>query len=62
MDIRQAVKGGAYDLHMHTTASDGALSLREVVHKMKQLGKRTIAITDHDTMAGIEEAVAEQQY
>jgi 3',5'-nucleoside bisphosphate phosphatase len=59
MDIRQAVKGGAYDLHMHTTASDGALSPKEIVHKMKQLGKRTISITDHDTMAGIEEAVAE---
>ncbi|HWO98462.1 MAG TPA: PHP domain-containing protein [Bacillus sp. (in: firmicutes)] len=59
MDIRQVVKDGAYDLHMHTTASDGALSPKEVVCKMKQLGKRTIAITDHDTMDGIEEAIAE---
>jgi predicted metal-dependent phosphoesterase TrpH len=59
MDIRQVVKEGAYDLHMHTTASDGALTPKEVVFKMKELGKRTIAITDHDTMDGIEEAIME---
>ena len=44
------------DLHLHTTASDGEFSPRDVVSKAWHAGLRTIAITDHDTVAGLAEA------
>ena len=46
------------DLHMHSTASDGVLSPSEVVRLAKERGLTTIALTDHDTTAGWEEAMA----
>lgn len=45
-----------FDLHIHTYASDGIHSPAEVVHKAKQAGLTGIAITDHDTVAGVQEA------
>lgn len=45
------------DLHVHSTASDGTLSPREVTLLAKELGLSAYALTDHDTTAGIEEAV-----
>lgn len=47
------------DLHIHTTASDGQLTPSEVVRRASELGMETIAITDHDSIEGIEEALAE---
>ena len=44
------------DMHVHTTASDGTLSPRDVTSLAAMLGLKAIAITDHDTMAGIPEA------
>ena len=44
------------DLHVHTTASDGTLSPTEVVEYARQKGLAVLAITDHDTIDGIEEA------
>ncbi|MFB6088518.1 MAG: PHP domain-containing protein, partial [Candidatus Aenigmatarchaeota archaeon] len=38
------------DLHIHTTASDGILDLKEVVKKAKKIGLKAIAISDHDTI------------
>ncbi len=45
-----------FDLHLHTYASDGIYSPAEMVRKASEAGIKTIAITDHDTLAGIEEA------
>ncbi len=44
------------DLHVHTTASDGTMCPRDVVSLAAMLGLKAIAITDHDTMAGLNEA------
>ncbi len=48
-----------YDLHTHTTASDGELSPKELVIKAKDNGVDVLAITDHDTTEGIAEAEIE---
>lgn len=45
------------DLHVHTTASDGSMSPAEVVTYAKERGLRAIAITDHDTVEGVEEGI-----
>lgn len=45
------------DLHLHTTASDGGYSPRQLVKKCKQVGLQYIAITDHDTVNGVKEAI-----
>jgi predicted metal-dependent phosphoesterase TrpH len=46
------------DLHVHTTASDGMLSPAALVEAAAHAGLTTIAITDHDTVAGLDEARA----
>ncbi len=46
------------DLHIHTTASDGAFTPSQVVRAAAEVGLAAIAITDHDTAAGIDEALA----
>jgi len=45
------------DLHTHTRASDGTLSPSQLVSAAVQMGLEALAITDHDTFAGYEEAV-----
>lgn len=45
------------DLHVHTTASDGTFTPSEVVMLAKKAGVAAIAITDHDTISGVDEAV-----
>lgn len=44
------------DLHMHTTESDGRLSPTELVDLAASRNLRIIAVTDHDTTEGLEEA------
>jgi len=46
------------DLHTHTTASDGSYSPTSIVELAKKAGISAIAITDHDTTDGIDEAVS----
>ncbi|MBS3107317.1 PHP domain-containing protein [Candidatus Woesearchaeota archaeon] len=47
------------DLHLHSTASDGILSPSRLVNKAKAKGLKAIAITDHDSISGIKEALEE---
>lgn len=56
MDLREIIKAGNFDLHLHTTASDGQYPPDELVKKAQKIGLKTIAITDHDTLSGLEEA------
>src|SRR6056297_660042 len=42
------------DLHMHTTASDGASTPKELIEKCVDLGLETIAVTDHDNVTNVE--------
>jgi predicted metal-dependent phosphoesterase TrpH len=44
------------DLHLHTNASDGRLPPAELVGRASAAGLTTISITDHDTVAGLDEA------
>lgn len=45
------------DLHLHTTASDGQLTPQELVKRAADLKLEVIAITDHDTVEGIQPAL-----
>ncbi len=45
-----------YDLHCHSTASDGTLSPAAVVERAHRQGVTALALTDHDTTAGLAEA------
>jgi predicted metal-dependent phosphoesterase TrpH len=45
------------DLHVHTTASDGLVTPRDVVAAALDLGLRVISITDHDSVEGVDEAM-----
>lgn len=54
-----AIINGLADLHTHTTASDGLHSPAEVVKLAAAAGLAAVAITDHDTVAGVAEAASE---
>jgi len=44
------------DLHLHSYYSDGCLSPADLLHFSAENGVKTVALTDHDTLAGLEEA------
>lgn len=46
------------DLHVHSNASDGTLTPTEVVERAIQNGLSAFALTDHDTIDGVKEAMA----
>lgn len=46
------------DLQLHSTASDGSDTPSEVVRRAQAMGFATIALTDHDTLDGVDEAEA----
>lgn len=50
---------GYADLHTHTRASDGTGTPADNVRIAREAGLAAVAITDHDTVAGLEEAMAE---
>src|SRR4051812_34940258 len=45
-----------YDLHCHSTRSDGLLAPAEVIRRAAARGVDVIALTDHDDLAGLDEA------
>ncbi|KAF8729898.1 hypothetical protein HU200_017360 [Digitaria exilis] len=45
------------ELHAHSTRSDGTLSPADLVERAHRNGVKVLALTDHDTMAGVQEAV-----
>ncbi|HEY5524571.1 MAG TPA: PHP domain-containing protein [Clostridium sp.] len=47
------------DFHVHTTSSDGVLTPKEVVKIASNNGVEYLAITDHDTVSGLDEAIKE---
>lgn len=46
------------DLHVHTNASDGALSPAQILEEAQWHGVSAVAITDHDTVSGLPAALA----
>jgi predicted metal-dependent phosphoesterase TrpH len=46
-----------FDLHLHTTASDGSDTPSELIALAKEAGLTVISVTDHDTLAGCIEAI-----
>ncbi len=46
-----------FDLHLHSHHSDGTWSPYELVEHAVKIGMKTIALTDHDTVSGIDEAI-----
>ena len=49
---------GFVELHCHSTASDGTLSPTQVVELARRAGLSALALTDHDTLAGVGEAAS----
>ncbi|MEI6043258.1 MAG: PHP domain-containing protein [Chloroflexota bacterium] len=45
------------DLHLHSTASDGAQTVEDLIGLAVQVGLKTIALTDHDTTAALDQAL-----
>ena len=50
--------GGTVDLHTHSTCSDGSLAPAELVERAAAAGVGVLALTDHDTTAGLADAGA----
>ncbi|QGY39839.1 PHP domain-containing protein [Pseudodesulfovibrio cashew] len=50
------------DLHTHSTASDGTFTPTQLVRHAKELGLSAIALTDHDTFSGLDEAREAGEY
>jgi predicted metal-dependent phosphoesterase TrpH len=53
--VTQPFDKGLIDLHLHTTASDGLCTPRELVARAALGGVSVIAVTDHDTTAAVAE-------
>ena len=53
---RDFTKRMLFDLHTHSTASDGEFSPQSLVQLAREQGIATLALTDHDTVSGLPEA------
>ena len=47
------------DFHVHTSASDGTLSPAQIIERAKMNNIKYLAITDHDTLSGLDEWFSE---
>jgi hypothetical protein len=56
-----SMPGEFVDLHCHSTASDGTFAPQEVVRLAQRNGLSALALTDHDTIAGVPAAMAEAE-
>jgi hypothetical protein len=54
----RAAPGDGVDFHLHSTCSDGVLAPAAVMALAADCGVRLCALTDHDTVAGLDEAAA----
>src|SRR4051812_43146048 len=54
--LAQGPKVGRADLHTHSTASDGTYTPTQIVELARRAGLAAVALTDHDTLAGLPEA------
>ncbi|MCL1892929.1 MAG: PHP domain-containing protein [Holophagaceae bacterium] len=50
------------DLHCHSNCSDGTDSPKEIASLAEQAGLKAVALTDHDTIAGLGDFTAQQKY
>lgn len=57
LDNKTTLAANCIDLHTHSNASDGTMTPTEVVNLAAKSGLLAIALTDHDTVAGVDEAV-----
>lgn len=55
----ETTKTPKFDLHVHTTASDGSMNSKQIVAEAKRIGLTTMAITDHDTIGNVKECIEE---
>ncbi|NLW44191.1 MAG: PHP domain-containing protein [Syntrophomonadaceae bacterium] len=55
--VREVVGYMGFDLHVHTTASDGKFSAEEVIQLAVELGLEGLSITDHDTVNAVNPAL-----
>jgi 3',5'-nucleoside bisphosphate phosphatase len=46
------------DLHLHTAYSDGTLTPRELLERVKSAGLAVVSVTDHDTVSAVDDAIA----
>lgn len=51
-----------YDLHIHSTFSDGMLSPQQIIDEALRIGLHGLALTDHDTVSGIDVAMEYAKY
>jgi predicted metal-dependent phosphoesterase TrpH len=57
LDSKRYYTAGIYDLHVHSSASDGVLTPEELVVKACALKLTGLALSDHDTVDGLSIAV-----
>jgi predicted metal-dependent phosphoesterase TrpH len=55
--LRKMPQPDLVDLHVHSSVSDGLLTPRDLVRHAKEVGLKAMALTDHDTVAGVAEAL-----
>lgn len=56
-DAKEKYFGKCIDLHVHSNGSDGTLTPAQVVEQAAQAGLYAMALTDHDTVSGVAEAI-----